>query len=102
LTAMELASNGNVTILGPGAGRLIIDGDGKSRVFNINDGNATTDSPTLISGLSITKGDAGAGIGGGIYSSESLTLKSVVLSGNTAHNGGAVCVYDKTGAEGAK
>src|SRR5262245_3887736 len=80
LGGTELKSNGKVTITGPGAGKLIIDAAGASRVFDINDGDDTKDSPTTISGLSIIRGAAAGAFGGGIYSSESLTLKNVVIS----------------------
>jgi fibronectin-binding autotransporter adhesin len=89
LTMGELTSKGNVTIAGPGAGKLIIDAQGNSRVFHIDDGSNTTDSPTTISGLSIIKGATG-GNGGGVYSAESLTLNSVVISECSADVGGAL------------
>lgn len=79
-----------LTIKGLGAGKLIIDGNHASRVFEINDGVSGTDSPVSISGLSIINGNAGSDVGGGIICTESLTLKNVVLSGNTASFGGAV------------
>ena len=88
----ELVSKGNVTIKGPGAGRLIIDGNDLGRVLRIDDGVATTDSPTTISGLSIVNGQT-AGDGGGVLSNESLTLKNVVVSGNFGAIGGGVAVF---------
>jgi hypothetical protein len=92
LTSGTLTSKGNVTITGPGSGKLIISGAGAFRVFDINDTAPGTDSPATISGLSIVGGST-AGNGGGVYSSESLTLKSVVVSGNTANvSGGGVFV----------
>src|SRR5262249_41692755 len=57
LTSGVLTSNGNVTIAGPGAGRLIVDGNNASRVFLITDGVVTTDSPTTISGIAIVHGN---------------------------------------------
>jgi predicted outer membrane repeat protein len=95
LTTGELTSKGNVTVKGPGTGKLIIDGNATSRIFHIDDGVGTTDSPTTISGLSIVHGNAG-GFGGGIYSAESLTLKNVVVSGSTANEGGGVAVKGST------
>lgn len=65
LTSGELTSLGNVTIAGPGAGKLILDGNNASRIFDINDGTTTTDSPMTISGLSIVHGNT-TGQGGGI------------------------------------
>jgi fibronectin-binding autotransporter adhesin len=89
LAGTELTSKGNVTITGPGAGKLIINAQGTSRAFHIDDGSAATDSATTISGLSIIKGTTG-GIGGGVLSAESLTLKSVIISQCSASEGGAV------------
>jgi fibronectin-binding autotransporter adhesin len=98
LTSGELTSKGNVTITGPGAGILTISGQNSSRVFDINDGSNTTDSPVAISGLSIVSGFS-TGSGGGINSTESLSLTGVVLSGNAANNGGAVFVSGSFGAK---
>jgi hypothetical protein len=97
LGGTELHSKGNVTITGPGAGKLIISGNGASRVFDINDGNNATDSPATISGLSIIRGAAGALAGGGAYSTESLTLNNVVISQCSAVLGGGVTVNDFAG-----
>jgi hypothetical protein len=79
LTTGELLSKGNVTITGPGSGKLIIDANNASRVFHIDDGSTTTDSPSTISGLSVIRGKT-SGVGGGVYSLESLTLRNVVVS----------------------
>jgi predicted outer membrane repeat protein len=86
LTGGALQSTGNVTITGPGASRLILDGNDASSVLRITDTDATTDAPTSISGLAFLHGNASTG--GGIFSAESLTLKGVVISGNTASNVG--------------
>ncbi|MEA3186205.1 MAG: hypothetical protein QOD99_35, partial [Chthoniobacter sp.] len=45
LTGGELTSLGNVIIKGPGAGKLIIDGQNAHRIFHLDDTAATTDSP---------------------------------------------------------
>lgn len=100
LTSGALISNGNVTIQGPGAGKLIIDANYSSGVFVIGAGITSTDSPATITGLSIIDGKVngqGSGINGGagagIYSYESLTLKDVVISGNVAATvGGGVAI----------
>ena len=70
--ASELATDGNVTIAGPGAGRLIINGAGASRVLLIDNTTSAADSPVTVSGLSIVNGSATTN-GGGILSYESLT-----------------------------
>src|SRR5438094_3912501 len=51
LTGGEMAITDKLTITGPGMNKLIIDGNNASRIFDINDGNNTTDSPVSISGL---------------------------------------------------
>jgi len=91
LTTGPLGTFGNIKIIGPGAGKLIIDAQGNSSVFSISDNGisgrgAAVDSPASISGLSIVGGHVPGGPGGGIYCTESLTLKNVVVSGNS--NGG--------------
>ncbi|MEA3187572.1 MAG: hypothetical protein QOD99_1402 [Chthoniobacter sp.] len=85
--ASELTSLGNVTIKGPGAGNLIIDGAFAIRIFHIDNGDTTTDAPASISGLSIVNGYQGTFGGGGIFSAESLTLRNVTISGCYAKNG---------------
>jgi hypothetical protein len=92
LTTGELTSKGNVTIMGPGSSKLIIDANNASRVFDINDGSATTDSPATISGLSIIRGRS-SGSGGGVYSTESLSLNDVVVSQCSSLSGGGVAVF---------
>jgi hypothetical protein len=92
LTSGELTSKGNVKIMGPGSGKLIIDANEASRVFDINDGSITTDSPATISGLSMIRGNTNSN-GGGVYSTESLSLNDVVVSQcTTTANGGGVAV----------
>jgi hypothetical protein len=65
LSSGELVITKDLTITGPGAGSLSIDGDSTSRVFSIDSGNTLT-----ISGLTITGGNGvGAtqsGNGGGV------------------------------------
>src|SRR5262249_8522272 len=95
LTSGELTSKGDVTITGPGAGKLIVSGNGASRVFHIDDDlSGSTDSPAAITGLSIVSGNvSGSGFAGGcggILSAESLGLTGVVLSGNQADAGGGL------------
>ena len=95
LSQGALPSLGNVTIAGPGAGKLIIDADGNSRIFNISDSGSALDRPTTISGMSLIDGLAADSYGGGaIRSTESLTLSGLVISNNTDANvdGGGVSV----------
>jgi hypothetical protein len=94
-----LTSTGNIDIAGPGAGKLAIDGGGNYQVFNFNDGAPTTDSPVTISGLTVEHGHSSSSAGG-IYSTESLTLKNVVVSLNVSTNtviGSSVAGVDVSG-----
>jgi N-acetylneuraminic acid mutarotase len=81
LTSGELLVDHNITITGPGAKNLSIDGNAKSRVFHIASGQTVT-----ISGLTITNGHT-AEFGGGIYNDHAvLILSNCVITGNSAAN----------------
>ena len=80
---LTLVNDGKVSITGPAKG-ITINGDGKSRVFNINGADAT------LSGLNITGGNAGNANGGGILNNGALTLNGSTLFGNAANSGGAI------------
>lgn len=75
-----------LTIKGPGAGKVIINGNNVSGIFNIDDGNGAKDTPVTISGLALVNGNASDG--GAIKSFESLTVVNSIISGNTASNDG--------------
>jgi hypothetical protein len=81
LTSGELLINKNLTITGPGANLLAINGNAAGRVFDITSGINVT-----ISGLTITNGNAG--VGGGILNGATLTITNSTLSGNSASNAG--------------
>src|SRR4029077_9673404 len=87
LTSGELLVNKSVTISGPGAGQLSVDGNFASTVFHISPGKTVT-----ISGLTITNGYASGSHGGGIYNDHAtLTVNNSTLSGNsTASSGGGI------------
>ena len=84
---------GNVTINGPGSALLTINGGGLSagavglRAMLISNGDATTDAPATITGVSFKEGrsfpnlvtGAAGGSGGCLFSRESLTLTNVVF-----------------------
>src|SRR4030095_3861953 len=86
LTSGELLVNKSVTISGPGAGQLSVDGNASSRVFHIERGTVT------ISSLTITNGYAD--YGGGIYSFDfdftTLTISNSTISGNSGWLGGGI------------
>ena len=80
LTSGELLVDKAITISGPGAENLAVNGNAKSGVFHVTGGNVT------ISGLTITNGNAsGNGVGGGIYNDHStLTVNNSTISGNVS------------------
>src|SRR5262245_39209720 len=92
-----LTIKGSVTITGPGAGEITLSGENNSRVFLVDDASVNVISVT-ISGLTLTGGKATGSNGGGaiLVANEDLTLRGVVITGNTARDGGGVFV-DVTG-----
>jgi hypothetical protein len=89
LTSGELqVTRNNVTVNGPGAENLVINGNATSRVFNNFGLNVT------IFGFTITNGGVGDGTGGGgIRNQGELTLRdSIVSNSNTVNgvNGGGI------------
>jgi parallel beta-helix repeat protein len=82
---LVLTDPATTTIVGPGATRLTLKGDGKSRLFDIEGGSLA------LSGVTITGGNAGKGSGGGIRNhGGKLWLNDVVLRGNRARKGGGL------------
>ena len=82
-----------LTIKGPGAGKVIINGNNVSGIFNIAYTDPLITTATTISGLALVNGNASDG--GAIKSFESLTLVNSIISGNTASNDGGG-IYVKT------
>ena len=95
LTSGELDITKNLTIQGPGAGKLIVSGGNASRVFEV-DGAKTK---VTLSGLDIVLGNGIAGTaydgsGGGVLNFGTLTLNNCDLSDNSASlRGGGVFNY---------
>jgi len=91
LTSGELLVAKSVSILGPGATNLVVDGNAANRVLHIGSNTVVT-----ITGLTITNGYAsGFGFavssGGGIYNDHAtLTVNSCALSGNYGAFGGGI------------
>jgi hypothetical protein len=86
LASGELQISHSVTINGPGANHLAVDGNAQSRVFYINSGNTV-----VVSGLSIRNGHVTNLYGGGIYSEgAALTVINCTISGNSADYGGGI------------
>jgi hypothetical protein len=78
----------SVTISGPAAASLAVDGNSNSRVFHIAAGTTVT-----TSGLTISHGNATGSYpdrkGGGIYNDHAaLTVDNCLVSNNTAMDGG--------------
>jgi hypothetical protein len=90
LTTGQLTVTGPVTIIGPGSGKLTIDGNHQSRIFQLDNGS-TSLSHYDLSGMTLTHGQVNINTlgqpepGGAIEAaSESLTLRDVVIADNTA------------------
>ncbi len=81
-----------VTISGPGANQVTVDGNGVGRVFNANFGNAVPAKPVTISGLTLTGGNVVGLNGGAVYAyGADLTLEDMVVTANSAGiSGGGV------------
>ncbi|OWK36574.1 beta strand repeat-containing protein [Fimbriiglobus ruber] len=81
--------NRSVSIQGPGASQLAVDGEGMFQPFLIYNGTASTLSTVSISGLTIQNGDSdpstgGTGGGGAIESAENTTLDGVIVKTSKA------------------
>ena len=77
----------SLTITGPGASTLALDGAGQYVGFNVTGG--TVQSPVAISGLTIQNGSGSDG-GGISNTGGGLTLTACTLSGNSATDGGGL------------
>jgi hypothetical protein len=95
LTTGELLVDKSVTISGPGAASLAVDGNFADRVFHVSSGVTAT-----IAGLTITNGNAqddGPNSGGGIYNDHAtLAVDNCTVSGNYALFGGGG-VHNRSG-----
>ena len=98
LTSGQMNINEAVTIVGPGADKITIDGSALGRVFSIFEDASDVcvtpgvDFPVSISGLTLTRGQRNVqnNPGGAIYSEKSLALNSVVITSSVAAAGGGV------------
>jgi hypothetical protein len=85
LTSGELQITHDVTVTGPGADSLAVDGDATFRVFHIE-----REKSVRIDGLTITNGHGDSG--GGIFSLNSaLTVSNCTVTTNQADYGGGIC-----------
>jgi hypothetical protein len=90
LNSNELVVAKDLTILGPGASALAVNGAGASRIFNVNSNVAA-----LVSSITITNGRSRDGAstgpgepGGAIYNSGALWVSNCVITGNRTGVGG--------------
>jgi CSLREA domain-containing protein len=96
LSAALPAVANNVSLHGPGANLLTVRRNvaGAFRIFNFSFGTGSSGPTASIDGLTIADGNViGTSFdgGGGILNDHgTLTLTNCSLSGNTAHNGGAI------------
>ena len=89
LTSGQLSINKDLTISGPGAGSLTIDGNASTVIFNIPPSGASVS----ISGLTITNGN-----NSGIRNYDgTLTLTDSTVSGNLENCGGGGGIYNNSG-----
>jgi CSLREA domain-containing protein len=81
-TQLELTSD--VTIIGPGANQLTIDGNGTSRIFSVS-----SVATARISGLTLTDGFVSEeDDGGGVRNHGTLTIDRSTIFGNVVREGG--------------
>ena len=79
------SSAGSLTISGPGASSLTIDGNRRNfSIFSINTGGNLT-----ISGVTVTGANT-SGSGGAFYNSGTLTVNNSTISGNSANHGAGI------------
>ena len=91
LTAGQLSITDSLSIQGLGAANLTINANSQSRIFNVDDGNPSTNIDVTIDGLTLTGGSVSGIDGGAIYSTENLTVSNSTISGNsTDRNGGGI------------
>jgi PKD repeat protein len=89
----ELLIRDSVTIIGPGAANVTIKSNGATRVMSVFASIGQNQFTVFISGLTITGGNAGTGMGGGIFSNGTLTLSSCQIIGNQSSNGGGIACF---------
>lgn len=106
LTSGRIQLSGALNIVGPGADKLTIDGNGNGNIFSVFLTDPTcpsVDGPDYlvsISGLRLTNGLRNGRSGGAIFSEHSLWLDSVVIDKNVAGiGGGAMVQFQYSGQE---
>jgi predicted outer membrane repeat protein len=95
LTGGALSITQPVTINGPGAGNLTVNGNNRDRVFIV--GQIWSPNPSLtvsLSGLTVAGGNAG--YGAGLLNFGTLTVTSCTFANNTATSNGGGGIYNVT------
>jgi hypothetical protein len=92
----EITITNPVSINGPGANLLTLDGNNTTRLFTIDD-NTSTSIAVGLSGLKLTRGNSISGDGGAIRNQETLTVTNSTLSGNSAGSGGGGGIFNSGG-----
>lgn len=91
----ELSIASSLTLDGSGQS-VVLNAVGAGRVIHVTDGDANPNRDVTIRNLTILNGNvsnaATPNSGGGIRSTERLTLQSVTLSGNHAATGGGIAI----------
>lgn len=90
LTSGQLNVDKDLTISGPGANNLAVDGNAQSRVFYINPGKTVT-----ISDLTITNGSGGGIVNSGLGGNATLAITNCTVSGNS---GGGIGNFGRRGS----
>jgi hypothetical protein len=94
LGQLDYTEPSDLTIIGPGANKLTVSGNGASRIFNFN---AAGGNPTIsVSGLTLANGFATGNGGAILANNDPLVLTGLVFDSNQASgataNGGAIHV----------
>lgn len=92
---LDVSGSGTIAIVGLGAGRSVISGNGIDRIFHVDMAAGGT---FILSNLTLSRGDAGADVGGAVYARRGrVRIVQSHLTRNAAQRGGAIYVY--SGAE---
>jgi hypothetical protein len=96
LTTGELLIDKSVTISGPGAAILAVDGNSTSRVLHVGQGTTVS-----ISGLTLMRGYAALNGGGILNDHATLTVLNSTVSGNYAYSAGGGIYNDASNSGSA-
>ncbi|NEO69735.1 choice-of-anchor Q domain-containing protein [Moorena sp. SIO3H5] len=85
LTSGQLVITSNISIEGNGS-NITVDAGGRSRVFNVDDGNPGINQTVGIDGLTISGGYLDGESGAGIFNNEILTITNSIIRDNYTYN----------------